>query len=330
MKPQQQTSLLEISRLCVSFSTATGVVTPVDGVSLTVARGETVGLVGESGCGKTMTSMAVMGLIPDLGGAITGGSILLEGTELTTLGEKELCAIRGRRISMIFQDPQTSLNPVFTIGDQMVETLKLHLGMNGRDARERAVELLTLTGIPSAGERLTCYPHELSGGMRQRVMIAMSLSANPALIIADEPTTALDVTMQAQILALLKSVQSRLGMSILLITHDLGVVSETADRVVVMYAGRVVEQAPAADFFAKPLHPYSRGLMASLPSLDGPVGRMSPIEGAPPSPSNFPSGCRFHPRCPIAEERCRMETPPLRELGPGRGAACFLTKEAAL
>lgn len=329
MNSGKQTSLLDVRNLSVSFNTATGVVTPVDEVSFSVSRGETVGLVGESGCGKTMTSMAVMGLIPDLGGAVTGGSILLEGTELTTLGEKDLCGIRGRRISMIFQDPQTSLNPVFTIGDQLVETLRLHLRMNARDARERAAELLSLAGIPSARERLSCYPHELSGGMRQRVMIAMSLSADPALIIADEPTTALDVTMQAQILDLLKSMQSRLGMSILLITHDLGVVSETADKVVVMYAGKIVEQAETAAFFAGPLHPYSRGLMASLPSLEGPVGRMSPIEGSPPSPSSFPTGCRFHPRCPIAVEQCRTECPALRDIGPDRQAACWLAREAS-
>jgi len=306
-----------------------GTARAVDGVSFDLHPGETLGIVGESGCGKTVTSLSILRLIPEPPGHIRPGSYIeFEGRNLLTLAPKELRAIRGNRIAMIFQEPMTSLNPVLTIGDQVAEAAIVHQRLSRRAARARAIEMLQQVGIPDPGSRVDHYPHQLSGGMRQRVMIAMALICHPQILIADEPTTALDVTIQAQILELLARLQQQLGMAVLLITHDLGVVAGTAGRVVVMYAGQVVESAPTPELFARPRHPYTEGLMASIPRLDRPRERLHSIPGSVPAATAWPAGCRFHPRCPFAWEKCRTEEPPLLDTGaPGHTARCWLVTE---
>ncbi len=305
-----------------------GTARAVDGVSFDLYPGETLGLVGESGCGKTVTSLSLLRLIPEPPGHIRPGSFIeFEGRNILTLEPRELRAVRGNQIAMIFQEPMTSLNPVFTVGDQIAEAAIVHQHLSRRAARARAIEMLKLVGIPDPEQRVDHYPHQMSGGMRQRVMIAMALVCHPKLLIADEPTTALDVTIQAQILELLERLQAELGMAVMLITHDLGVVAGSADRVVVMYAGQVVEQAPTPDLFARPLHPSTEGLLASVPRLDAPParagsrGRLHSIRGQVPIASAWPDGCRFHPRCPYAWDRCREEEPPLLDASGEGGAA---------
>ncbi len=317
--------LIEVRDLRTYFFTDEGTARAVDGVSWSMRRGQTLALVGESGCGKSVTALSIMRLVPDPPGRIVGGSILFEGQDLARLPEKRMRAIRGNRIAMIFQEPMTSLNPVYTIGWQIAESVELHQRVGGREAWERAVEMLARVGIPAPAQRAAEYPHQLSGGMRQRVMIAMALSCNPDLLIADEPTTALDVTIQAQILDLMRRLQAERRMSVLMITHDLGVVAQIADEVGVMYAGRLVERAVVEDLFASPLHPYTQGLFRSIPRLSERRERLDVIPGNVPNPLRFPGGCRFHPRCPLAagEERCRQEDPPLLEIRPGHWTACW-------
>ena len=323
--------LLRVRDLKTYFVTDRGAGTAraVDGVSFDLQPGETLGIVGESGCGKTVTSLSILRLIPEPPGHIRPGSYIeFEGRNLLTLAPKELRAIRGNRIAMIFQEPMTSLNPVLTIGDQVAEAAIVHQRLSRRVARARAIEMLQQVGIPDPGSRVDDYPHQLSGGMRQRVMIAMALICHPQILIADEPTTALDVTIQAQILELLARLQQQLGMAVLLITHDLGVVAGTADRVVVMYAGQVVETATTSELFARPEHPYTEGLMASIPRLDRPRERLHAIPGSVPAATAWPAGCRFHPRCPYAWEKCRTEEPPLLDTeGAGHSARCWLVTE---
>ncbi|PZN06662.1 MAG: dipeptide ABC transporter ATP-binding protein DppD, partial [Bacillota bacterium] len=290
-------------------------------------RGETLAVVGESGCGKSVTALSIMRLIPSPPGRIEAGEILFEGRDLLRLPEEEMRHIRGNEISMIFQEPMTSLNPVFTVGDQIAEVFMLHRGMGRREALEQAVEMLRHVGIPAPERRVREYPHQMSGGMRQRVMIAMALACHPKLLIADEPTTALDVTIQAQILDLMRRLKEELGMAILLITHDLGVVAEMAERVVVMYAGRVVEEGDVYSVFRNPVHPYTEGLLRSIPRLDEDRERLPAIEGTVPSPGQMPRGCPFHPRCPYATDTCREVEPRLEQLGEGRYAACHLAAE---
>jgi oligopeptide/dipeptide ABC transporter ATP-binding protein len=300
----------------------------VDGVSFDLFPGETLGIVGESGCGKTVTSLSILRLIPEPPGYIRPESVIeFEGRNLLTLAPPDLRAIRGNRIAMIFQEPSSALNPVLRIGDQIGEAAVVHQGLTAREARGRAIEMLTLVGIPDPAERVDQYPHQLSGGMRQRVMIAMALVCHPQILIADEPTTALDVTIQAQILELLARLQRELGMAVMLITHDLGVVAGTADRVAVMYAGQVVESATTTELFAHPAHPYTEGLMASIPKLDAPRERLHTIPGQVPAATRWPAGCRFHPRCPHAWDRCRSEEPPLLQAGDGHAARCWLVDE---
>jgi oligopeptide/dipeptide ABC transporter ATP-binding protein len=303
--PSGDTPLLEVTDLRTWFDTDQGTARAVDGVTFDVRAGETVGIVGESGCGKTVTSLSVLGLLPTPPARVLdGSSIRFRGEELVGASARRLRAIRGNEISMIFQEPMSSLNPVYTVGDQIGETLRLHRGVSRREARTEAVRLLDEVGIAGADRRVDEYPHELSGGMRQRVMIAMALSCAPDLLIADEPTTALDVTIQAQILELLAALRASRGMAVLLITHDLGVVAEVCDRVVVMYAGQVVERGTVEEVFTDPRHPYTRGLLASLPFVDEPVRRLEPIAGTVPAPTDWPEGCRFRARCALAEERC--------------------------
>ncbi|GAB6933418.1 ABC transporter ATP-binding protein [Calditerricola satsumensis] len=314
--------LLEVRDLRTYFFTKTGVVKAVDGVSFTVAPGETLGIVGESGSGKSVTVLSILRLVAEPG-RIVGGDIRLEGESLLAKTEREMASIRGNRIAMVFQDPMTSLNPVLTVGDQIAEVLTTHRKLSKRAARARAAELLAMVGIPDPHKRLDAYPHEFSGGMRQRVMIAMALACQPKLLIADEPTTALDVTIQVQILELIRRLQEELGMAVILITHDLGVVAEVCDRVLVMYAGRPVEEADVRTLFASPRHPYTVGLLGSLPRLDGNRNaRLTPIPGGPPDMRFLPPGCSFHPRCPLAEPRCREQRPELRDLGGGHWVAC--------
>ncbi|HEX4000289.1 MAG TPA: ABC transporter ATP-binding protein [Pirellulales bacterium] len=301
--------LLDIRDLHVQFHTDRGVLRPVDGLSLAVEPGETVGLVGESGSGKSMTSLAVMGLVPPPG-RITAGQILFEGRDLRPLAARELARIRGNRIAMVFQDPMTSLNPFLTVAEQLAEVTRLHLGYGRRQAIDHAVEMLGRVGIPGAERRVFDYPHQFSGGMRQRVMIAMALSCRPQLLIADEPTTALDVTIQAQILELIVELQQSEGMAVILITHDLGVVANSCKRVAVMYAGRLVEQAPVDDLFAHPKHPYTLGLLESIPRIDAAQAQLTPIPGQPPDLLALPQGCKFEPRCSHAIDRCKCEDPP--------------------
>lgn len=321
--------LLEVINLQTHFRTQDGLVKAVDGVSFHVNKGETLGIVGESGSGKSVTSLSMMRLIPSPPGKIVGGQILFDGDDLLQYDEAEMRKVRGKNIAMIFQDPMTSLNPVLTIGRQLTETLELHMRMTGREARNRAAELLALVGIPSPDKRLNDYPHQFSGGMRQRVMIAMALSCNPDLLIADEPTTALDVTIQAQILELMKRLQSELGMAVIIITHDLGVVARMADRVNVMYAGRIIEEGPTEQIFADPRMPYTIGLLQSIPRLDEARGqRLNPIRGLPPDLINLPQVCPFSPRCDFAQDACLQQVPPLRPVEANQRAACLFDVHA--
>ena len=315
-------SLLEVKDLKTYFYTDSGVAKAVDGVTFSLDKGKTLGIVGESGCGKSVTSLSIMRLVDPATGRNEGGSIVFDGQDLLTLPEKEMRKLRGNRISMIFQEPMTSLNPVFTIGDQISESLKLHKGLDKKAARDRAIELLELVGIPEAGKRVDEYPHQLSGGMRQRVIIAMALSGDPELLIADEPTTALDVTIQAQILQLLKDLQEKLHMSIIIITHDLGVIAEMADEVAVMYAGDIVEKAPTRALFDDPKHPYTIGLMNSIPDINDHVSRLRTLEGLVPSLYDMPSGCRFAPRCQFCCPECEAHRINLTTLPDGRQVRC--------
>lgn len=321
MKP-----LLEISHLQTAFQTDQGEVVSIDDVSFRLNPGETIGIVGESGCGKSVTSLSIMKLLSQRG-RIRQGSILFGGEDLVQAGEDRMRAIRGNEISMIFQEPMTSLNPVFTIGHQLIEAIRLHMKMSKSDARAYAVEMLKKVGIPRAEAVIDEYPHSLSGGMRQRVMIAMALSCRPKLLIADEPTTALDVTIQAQILELMKRLREESGTAIMLITHDLGVMAEMADRVIVMYAGQVVEEADVYTLFDNPKHPYTQGLMQSIPHLDAEDGeRLASIPGTVPSLHQMPKGCRFHTRCPFSKERCEQEAPPLLTAGMEHRARCWMVQ----
>ncbi len=325
--------VLDVKNLKTVFFTNSGLFKAVDDLSFNVKRGETLAIVGESGCGKSVTALSLMRLVPDPPGRIVGGSISLEGTDLLALDEAEMRAVRGNRISMIFQEPMTSLNPVMRIGDQIVEAVRLHRNIPAKEARNIAVEMLRLVRIPEPARRAKEYPHQLSGGMRQRAMIAMALACRPALLIADEPTTALDVTIQAQILALILDLQKELGTGLVLITHDLGVVAQTAQRVIVMYAGRKVEEASVEALFSAPKHPYTRGLMASIPSVPAPgvtaPARLNEIPGTVPSLVRLPKGCAFAPRCKLAIKRCEAEYPPLADWGGGHLAACWRAEEVA-
>jgi peptide/nickel transport system ATP-binding protein len=343
LQPDQQTGLcdqrasmalpskpvLEVNALKTYFFTRSGAVKAVDGVSFALKRGETLAIVGESGCGKSVTALSLMRLIPDPPGRIVGGSIRLDTIDILALDDDEMRAMRGRDISMIFQEPMTSLNPVMTVGRQIGEVLSLHQTLSKSELRAKVVELLSLVRIPEAAQRARQYPHQLSGGMRQRVMIAIALACNPKVLIADEPTTALDVTVQAQILELIVDLQKKLGTAVILITHDLGLVAQTAQRVIVMYAGRKVEEAAVGVLFAAPLHQYTRGLMASLPRLGllrgetAATGRLQEIPGMVPPLTNLPPGCAFAPRCPRADQRCAAENPPYEEKSPGHWAACW-------
>ena len=311
-------SILEVRDLHTRFNTLDGVVRAVDGVSFDLARGETLGIVGESGCGKSVTALSILRLIPPEAGGIAAGSIRFEGEELTVLGEEAMKALRGHRISMIFQEPMTSLNPVLTIGTQIAENVARHMGVPWRAARERACEMLDLVRIADARRRLDEYPHQLSGGMRQRVMIAMALSCDPQVLIADEPTTALDVTIQAQILDLLLQLQRERGMTLILITHDMGVVAETARRVAVMYAGQVMEERAAINLFTRPRHPYTAALLEALPERALGKGRLPAIPGTVPGVYDRPPGCLFAPRCRLADDACRAAVPPLLDVADGR------------
>jgi oligopeptide/dipeptide ABC transporter ATP-binding protein len=321
-------TLLSIKDVHVTFFTDEGNVNAVGGVSYDIKKGKTLAVVGESGCGKTVTALSILRLIPDPPGKVTKGRIIFKRTDLLKISEKRMRAIRGNHITMIFQEPMTSLNPVYTVGRQIVEVIELHQSLKGKQALGHAVEMLRLVGIADPDRRAREYPHQLSGGMRQRIMIAMALSCNPALLIADEPTTALDVTIQAQILELLRELQRNNNMSVLLITHDLGVVAENADDVVVMYASKIVETAEVGPLFDEPLHPYTQGLLRSLPRLGAKKERLEVIGGSVPDPLNFPDGCKFHPRCPIGsgDRRCQTQEPPLLEVSPGRCAACWYAK----
>jgi len=315
--------LLEVQDLRTRFSTDEGEFFAVDGVSFSVEAGKTLGIVGESGCGKSVTSLSIMGLVPSPAGRITGGSIRFEGREFVGAPAKAMQDLRGNGMAMIFQEPMSSLNPAFTVGEQIVEGLMRHRPLGRAQATERAIEMLRKVRIPAPEQRFHEHPHKLSGGMRQRVMIAMALACEPRLLIADEPTTALDVTIQAQILALMRTLQRETGTAIILITHDLGVVAEVADDVVVMYAGRVVEQAPVAALFEAPQHPYTIGLLGSIPRLDAQRNRLASIEGQVPSPFRRGSGCSFAERCPFADARCRAEAQSLREVGARHASACW-------
>jgi peptide/nickel transport system ATP-binding protein len=322
-----QVDVLDVKGLQTVFFTNSGLFRAVDGLSFRVRRGETLAIVGESGCGKSVSALSIMRLVPDPPGRIVGGEILLEGTDLLALDEAEMRKVRGNRISMIFQEPMTSLNPVIRIGDQISEAVRLHRDVSTRAARDHAVEMLRLVRIPEPARRAREYPHQLSGGMRQRAMIAMALACRPALLIADEPTTALDVTIQAQILALILDLQKELGMGLVLITHDLGVVAQTAQGVIVMYAGKKVEEADVETLFANPRHPYTRGLMASIPAVptrqSRDSARLNEIPGTVPALTRLPQGCAFAPRCPLAIERCREEYPPQQDFGGGHIASCW-------
>jgi peptide/nickel transport system ATP-binding protein/oligopeptide transport system ATP-binding protein len=320
--------LLDVVDLKTYFSTDEGLVRAVDGVSFQVHQGSTLGVVGESGCGKSVACLSILRLIPSPPGRIAGGQIFFKGRDLLELNDNQMRKIRGNEISMIFQEPMTSLNPVFTCGDQIIEAIVLHQGLSKKEAKARAVEMLKLVGIPSPQQRVDEYPHQLSGGMRQRGMIAMALSCNPSLLIADEPTTALDVTIQAQILELLAKLGDELAMSVMVITHDLGVIAEVADRVVVMYAGQVAEYTGVDPLFNSPLHPYTVGLLQSIPRLGEQQERLKVIPGVVPNPLNFPPACRFSPRCPLVEERCRTEEPSLVEHSPGHFVRCWRPGEA--
>ncbi|HDK26301.1 MAG TPA: ABC transporter ATP-binding protein [Candidatus Atribacteria bacterium] len=317
-------TLLEIKNLKTHFFTHEGVVKAVDGVSLKINQGETLGIVGESGSGKSVTALSVMRLIPHPPGKIINGEVYFEGQDLLKLDDEEIRKIRGRKISMIFQEPMTSLDPVFTIGDEIIETIQLHQGLSKTEAREKAINILKIVGIPDVEKRINNYPHELSGGMRQRVMIAMALSCNPTLLIADEPTTALDVTIQAQILRLINDLKDKFGASVMLITHDLGVIAEMCDYVAVMYAGHIVEYSDVYTLFSHPLHPYTKGLSKSIPRLDMEVEHLNTIPGVVPNLLNLPSGCPFHPRCDLCFEKCVEEMPKLIEVEDSHLVKCHL------
>ena len=320
------TPLLEVRDLSVEFATRYGTVQAVDRVSFGVAPGETLAVLGESGCGKSVTAQAVLGILDQPPGRVRG-SVRYRGTELLGMDERRLRHIRAEQIAMIFQDALSALNPVFTVGFQIAETLRVHRGLSRSASRARAVELLDLVRIPDARNRVRAYPHEFSGGMRQRVMIAMAVALDPALLIADEPTTALDVTVQAQIIDLLGQLQADRNTGLILITHDMGVVADVADRIAVMYAGRIVEEAPAADVYAAPKHPYTRALLRSVPDPARPTAELEAIPGQPPDLTKVPPGCPFVPRCPIARPRCSAERPPLLPAGPGRSSACHYPEE---
>jgi peptide/nickel transport system ATP-binding protein len=320
--------LLDVKNLKTYFFTDEGVVRAVDGVDLYIDKGETLGVVGESGCGKSVTALSIMKLIPQPPGRIVEGEINYNGTNLVTLAPNRMRKIRGKEISMIFQEPMTSLNPVFTVGEQIAEAIRLHEGLGRREAMAKTVDMLKLVHIPNAERRVKEYPHQLSGGMRQRIMIAMALSCNPNLLIADEPTTALDVTIQAQILDLLNELKSKLRMAVLLITHDMGVIAETAQRVVVMYAAKVAEEAPVGDLFKEPLHPYTQGLLRSIPRIDLAATtrqRLETIPGTVPTlRGDIAPGCRFAPRCPFVKSVCTEKDPVLKEVKPGHKVSCWL------
>ena len=317
--------LLETEDLRVEFKTDSGIVRAVDGVSYGVDLGETLAIVGESGCGKSVSALSIMGLLPSAG-RVRNGRVLFNGADLLKLPNSEMRHIRGKQISMVFQEPMTSLNPLLTVGRQLTEILELHMGMNRSQAKARVFELLEMVEITDAERRFSQYPHHLSGGMRQRVMLALALSCQPKVIIADEPTTALDVTIQAQILELMKNLTLEFGMALIIITHNLGVVARYADSVNIMYAGRVVEGGTADQVYANPSHPYTRGLMNSVPRPDqGRTAKLQPIEGQPPDLSNLPDGCSFRPRCPFAIERCAAEVPPLVDAGDGHTSACWVS-----
>jgi len=319
--------LLEVANLRTYFHTDGGTARAVDGVSFTLNEGEAVGIVGESGCGKSVTSLSILRLIAAPPGEIVeGSSVRLKGRELLALPEKQMREVRGNDIAMIFQEPMTSLNPVHKVGEQIAEAIRVHRKADRREAWSRAVEMLRLVGIPAPDQRAHDYPHQLSGGQRQRVMIAIALSCDPDLLIADEPTTALDVTIQAQILDLLSELRQRLGMALLLITHDLGVVAGVCDRVIVMYAGRIVEEGPVESVFADPRHPYTQGLLRAIPRLDAPAERLATIPGQVPSPAAWPPGCRFHPRCPFAWADCAAAEPALQDVSGGHRSRCWLER----
>jgi len=322
---EENNKLIEVRDLKTYFFTEDGVATAVDGVSWSLQRGKTLALVGESGCGKSVTALSIMRLVPDPPGRIVQGKIIFEGKDLVKADEKELRDVRGNQIAMIFQEPMTSLNPVYTVGNQIVEAIELHRGLRGKEAWDLAVEMLRQVGIPAPEQRAKEYPHQMSGGMRQRVMIAMALSCDPSLLIADEPTTALDVTIQAQILDLLKQLQTQRNMSVLLITHDLGVVAGVADEVCVMYASKIVERAEVKELFANPLHPYTKGLFRSIPKIGETKHRLDVIPGNVPNPLRFPSGCKFHPRCSLGcdDQQCQSQKPELKEVKVGHWVACW-------
>ncbi len=317
-------ALLEVKGLTTQFYTQDGVVHAVNGISYHLNEGETIAIVGESGSGKSVGVMSLLRLIPQPPGKIVAGEVWFQGRDLLQISDDEIRQVRGKHIAMIFQDPMTSLNPVLTIGYQLMEPLQLHLGMNKNEARKRAIELLEMVGIPGAATRLDAYPHQFSGGMRQRVMIAMGLACNPQVLIADEPTTALDVTIQAQIVELVKSLKEQIGMAIIWITHDLGVVAGLAERVLVMYAGKIVEEAEVHELYADPHHPYTIGLLRSVPRLDmGKSKRLIPIEGLPPDLIDYPVGCPFAPRCEYRTEKCEKEAPSIEQVSPTRRVACW-------
>jgi len=319
--------LLEIHDLKTYFNTDSGIAKAVDGVSYNVDKNETLGLVGESGCGKSVTALSIMQLIPNPPGFYAGGKIYFENQSLLELPEEKMQKIRGNQISMIFQEPMTSLNPVFTCGSQISEAVELHQKLSKKDAKDRAIEMLRLVGIPAPEQRYNEYPHLLSGGMRQRVMIAMALSCNPAFLIADEPTTALDVTVQAQILNLIERLQEELGMGVIFITHDLGVIAEISDQVAVMYASKIVEYGSVNQIFENPLHPYTQGLLKSIPRMGESVARLNVIPGSVPASTDFPKGCNFCTRCPYADSTCENEEPGLETFEPGHQAACWKVLE---
>ncbi|MFE4262643.1 ABC transporter ATP-binding protein [Streptomyces sp. NPDC056883] len=319
--------LLEVRDLHVEFKTRDGVAKAVNGVNYSVAEGETLAVLGESGSGKSVTAQAVMGILDMPPGRIAGGEILFKGRDLLKMKEEERRKVRGAEMAMIFQDALSSLNPVLSVGAQLGEMYEVHRGMSRKDARAKAVELMDRVKIPAARERVGDYPHQFSGGMRQRIMIAMAMALEPSLIIADEPTTALDVTVQAQVMDLLAELQRELNMGLILITHDLGVVADVADKIAVMYAGRIVEAAPVHEIYRNPAHPYTRGLLDSIPRLDQKGQELYAIKGLPPNLLAIPPGCAFNPRCPMAQAVCRTDVPPLAEVGPDRASACFFWKE---
>jgi oligopeptide/dipeptide ABC transporter ATP-binding protein len=320
-------SLLRVSNLRTYFDGSEGIVRAVDGVDFEIDRGKVLGVVGESGCGKSITALSILRLVPSPPGKIVSGEIFFKNRDLLKLSDAEMRSVRGKQIAMVFQEPMTSLNPVLSVGEQIGEMLRLHLKLSRRAALERAAEMLDRVGIPSPRQRVKDYPHQLSGGMRQRVMIAMAISCEPDLIIADEPTTALDVTIQAQILSLLARLREQMGLALILITHDLGIIAEVADEVAVMYAGKIIERTSTLSLFEDPRHPYTKGLLASLPAFAKRGERLPAIPGTVPGAGDLPKGCRFSPRCPVAVERCFHEEPPLITVAPGHRTACWLERE---